>query len=753
MLRTLTVVAATAAALCVAIPAASADQAAGTITTVAGDGTTLNTDAPPTARAKIRKPRGVAVDRAGNKYFSEYYTPARLMKIDAAGVLTTVCGNCGGLDLAVASNGDIYSADDNSVHKITPQGAVSVVAGDPASSGFSGDGGPATSAKFHGIWDLALDDADNLYIADVLNSRVRKVDAAGIVRTIAGGGVNSPGDGGPATASSLGSPFGLAIDHSGNVFIAASGDRIRMIDTWGNISTVAGNGKLGFSGDGGPATSAMLSGPFDVSLDDAGNLYFIDQYNLRIRRVDRASHVITTVAGNGSDGYSGDNGPATDAAIGLRIEAIAVEPGGRYFYFGDTETYRVRRVDIQTGRIITFAGTGVHGTDSAGQATAAPINTPWGVAFDGAGNQYIADSAHNFIRKVGTDGMITVLAGTGERGTSGDGGRATLAKIDYPLAVTADAAGTVYFSGSDNRVRKIDTAGVITTVATLNGPRGLAADAAGNLYAAEWAGHRVVKVTPGGTVTPVAGTGTFGYCGNGPATTTCLANPAAVALDSAGTLYIADFQAMRVRKVAGGTMTTVAGDGTVGFSGDFGPATQAKLNGPTGVTVDRSGTLYIADTGNNRVRQVAADGRIRTIAGNGTAGFSGDNGPARDAALNGIQAVAADPAGAVHIADAANNRIRRVVPVPLPPAPVAKDDSFELSGTTVTGNVLANDTGDGLVVIGGGPAHSGTVKFGSGTFVYTPAGPWVTSDWFTYTVQDSAGQTASATVYLGSGSS
>lgn len=746
------VFAAVVAASAIMVPPASAAEP-GTISTFAGDGTTLEHNGPPSARYAIGHARGVAVDRAGNRYYSEYYEPARIMKIDAAGVLSTVCTGCGGIGLAVDKDGTLFSADSDSVYRISPQGVRTLIAGTPGSHGFAGDGGPATSALLDGSWDVAVDDAGNVYLTDTYNYRVRKVDTSGIIRTIAGGGLNL-GDGGPATSASIGSPFGVAVDHAGNVFIAAnSQNRIRMVDTWGFISTIAGTGQSGYSGDGGPATAAQFRGPFDVTLDDAGNLYVNDQYNIRTRRIDRAGHVITTVAGNGQAGYGGDNGPATGAMLGLHAEGTAVDPAGRYLYIGDVDNYRLRQVDLAANVITTLAGTGVFGESTGGQATTASLNAPANTALDKAGNLYIADDLQNFIRKVDPAGNISVFAGNGQRGYTGDGGPATWAQINGPWGITADNAGNVYFSDYDQRVRKVDTAGRISTVGAFALPRGVVTDAAGNLYVAEWNGNRVLKVTPGGTITPFAGNGTLGSCGdNGPATNACLNSPTGLAIDAAGALYIVETNGERVRKVSGGVITTVAGRGTAGFSGDLGPATQAELHFPSGVAVDRSGNLYIADTSNGRVRMVQADGRIRTVAGNGGDGFTGDGGPARSASVNGVSGVTVDAAGTLYLADQYNNRIRKVTaPPPLPAPPVAHDDAFDMQkGSPVSGNVIANDTGDRVTVLQGGPAHSGTVSFGPTGFGYTPAGPWVTTDWFDYTIQDSAGQTSTARVYLGS---
>ncbi|AZT84803.1 hypothetical protein EHN06_15270 [Marinobacter sp. NP-4(2019)] len=337
------------------------------------------------------------------------------------------------------------------------------------------------------------------------------------------------------------------------------------------IDTVAGNGRRGFAGDGGPATAARLNYPSDVAVDAEGNLYFADFRNHRIRRMSPEG-TINTVAGTGDAGFSGDGGPATDARL----------------------------------------------------------NYPSGVAVDAEGNLYIADAYNSRIRRISPDGTITTVAGTGDEGFSGDGGAAT--------------------------------------AALLNDPRGVTLDAAGNLYIADTRNHRIRRVSPDGTISTVAGNGKWGFSGDGgPATAARLVYPQGVAVDAAGNLYIADAGNHRIRRVSpDGTISTVAGSDTGvtgafgGFSGDGGPATAAELNSPDGVAVGAAGNLYISDTGNHRIRRVSPDGIISTVAGIGKWGSSGDGGPATAARVVYPQGVAVDPAGNLYIADYYNHRIRRV---------------------------------------------------------------------------------------------
>ena len=357
------------------------------------------------------------------------------------------------------------------------------------------------------------------------------------------------------------------------------------------ITTVAGTGEGGFSGDGGPATAARLAYPEGVALDGAGNLYIADVSNHRIRKVD-STGTITTVAGSGQPGFSGDGGPATEAQL----------------------------------------------------------DNPLGVAVDGAGNLYIADRLNHRIRKVDSRGTITTIAGTGEGSYSGDGGPAVRSQLYRPSGVAVDGAGNLYIADHYNaRIRKVDSAGTITTI---------------------------------------AGTGRWGFSGDGgPAVEARVYRPTGVALDGAGNLYIADFDNHRIRKVdSAGTITTVAGTGVWGFSGDGGPASEAQLANPDGVTVDGAGNLYIADHYNERIRKVDSTGTITTIAGTGVWGFSGDGGPATVARLAFPSGLAVDGAGNLYIADTFNKRIRKVTPmagtVTLVPVIPGGSESFSISAAT-----------------------------------------------------------------------
>ena len=328
-------------------------------------------------------------------------------------------------------------------------------------------------------------------------------------------------------------------------------------------------------------------------------------------------------------------------------------------------------ITTAAGATWTFPGDG-------GAATDAPLGEVQAVAIDAAGNVFAADTGNNLVVKISPTGVLTVVAGNGIRGFSGDGGPATSASLNQPTSVTVDIAGNLFIVDKDNqRIRKVTPGGTITTVAgngdfgftgdggaatsaSLNFPRGVAVDADGNLYIADTYSNRIRKVTPGGTITTVAGSGSAdpgagGFSGDGgPATSALLDVPTGVAVDGTGNLYIAD-GSNRVRKISsGGIIDTVAGTGIEDFSGDEGPAISATLNQAFGVAVDESGNLYIADTVNNRIRKVTPDGTINTVAGSGGTGrsagaLSGDEGPATSARLNLPSGVAVEMRGATFI--------------------------------------------------------------------------------------------------------
>ncbi|MCK6684011.1 MAG: hypothetical protein L6R30_16540 [Thermoanaerobaculia bacterium] len=472
---------------------------------------------------------------------------------------------------------------------------------------------------------LALDASGNVYIADEGNNRIRRVDvSSGVITTFAGNGeAGNTGDGGPATLATLSGPKSIGLDASGNFYIADTGNnRIRRVAfATGIITTVAGGSEAGFDGDGGPATAGRLKSPAGLALDASDNLYIADRSNNRVRRVAAGTGIISTVAGNGASGFAGDGGPATAASFRY-IRGVAVGPSGDVFIVDD-DNGRIRRLAAGTGIITTVAGNG--SSDFArdgGPATAAYLRTPNGVALDSSGDLYIAESCR--IRRVAAGtGTITTVAGNGQRGPSGDGGPAVDARL-CPTAVAFDGHGNMYASDG-TRIRRVDAAsGIITTVAG-------------------------------------SGDDEYSFSGDGgPATLAGIGQAWSVAADSGGNIYICGWH--RVRRVDGGTgiITTIAGDGGGMFKGDGGPATMASVT-PAGVAIDERGNLYMVDKGADRIRRIeAATGIITTVAGNGTWDTSGDSGPATAAGLKYPEAVALDASSNLFIVDGGHRTIRRV---------------------------------------------------------------------------------------------
>ncbi len=676
----------------------------GMINTVAGNGIiSYSGDGGPPLNAQLNGPQGIAIDPAGNLYIADWANHRVRMVSTSTGIITTIAGTGiqgysgdGGpavnanLNLpnsvALDSSGNLYISDsyNNRIRKVAVStGIITTVAGGGGGGMYAGDGGPATSAVIHTPGVIALDSAGNLYFADTGNSRVRMVHAAtGIINTVAGNGTaGCTGDGGPATIATL-SEGAIALDTSGNLYITGC-NTVREVDaSTGIITTVAGNGIAGYSGDGGAALDAKFNGTSGIVVDSAGNLYIADYHNYRVRKVDANSRIITTLAGTGVWGFSGDGGPATGARMTTPIGLTLDSAGNLYVAVNG----RVRRISANTGIIGTVAGNGVIGYSGDGVgAGSTELGYPMGTALDSAGNLYIAGLTQRIRKVTASTGIISTVAGNGSDGVSGDGGPATNAQLYYPNGVSVDLAGNIYIADAMNsRIREVTAStGIITSVAggggysgdgvaatssLLSSPNDVKVDSSGNLYIADTGNNRIRKVTAStGIITTIAGNGTAGYSGDGGAATSAQLNsPYGVALDSAGNLYIADKSNHCVRKLttSTGIITTIAGSGTAGYSGDGGLSTSAMLNTPMYIAVDWVGNLYISDSNNNRIRKItAATGIITTIGGAGVAGYAGDGGVATSAQLNASRGISVDASGTVYFSDYANNRVRAIGPV------------------------------------------------------------------------------------------
>ncbi|MCX6618890.1 MAG: hypothetical protein NTZ98_22680, partial [Acidobacteria bacterium] len=484
----------------------------------------------------------------------------------------------------------------------------------------------AADAPLDGPTCVGADAQGNVYVCDGKNHIVARISRAGVLTIAAGNGIRAggySGDGGPAVSASLNYPQGVAIDFAGNLYIAdTNNQRVRKVTPDGFISTYAGTGQRGFSGDAGPATRAQLSSPARLAVDSSGALYIADMENMRVRKV-TPDGTISTFAGNGQASTSGDGGPAVNASI-YRPAGIGLDAAGNA-YISENTGGRIRKVTPQ-GVITTLAS----------------LPYPGGVDVDASGNVYVALDTRNQVSRIDPGGAVTVAAGGGT--VFGDDGPATMATLGKPNDVAIDLAGNFYITDPDNhRLRRVSALGIISTfagsgestlsgnggpalAATFNHPSAMARDAAGNIYVADYNNDRVRKIDTLGMVTTYAGGGMVVGDG-GPATKANVGRPAGLALDAAGNLYVSDQGNCRVRKVTPlGIITTFAGAGCWFSGGDGGPAAAANLNDPAGLAFDRSGTLRIAESGffGGGVRQVATNGTISTIVSFGSFGYPAD---------------------------------------------------------------------------------------------------------------------------------
>ncbi len=658
------------AALCLVVMFSGLASAQNLISTVVGGGTVNGPTNGP--NADLAAPSAVVQDGQGNTYIA-VPSAQQIYKVDPSGATISVFAGLGWpteeptkLDggpatsaslneptgVAVDSNGNVYIADsvDYLIRQVDASGNIHTVAGNtkqcqnPISP--CGDGGKATNAQLTSPYAVATDSAGNVYIADTGDNRIRVVNMqakaikiagvtikVGAIATIAGNGtvcassISACGDGGTATAANLNNPQGLAVDVHGNIFISDSGDhRVRLVTGGGIIEAWAGNGSIcnlaAGCGDGGPATSANLTSPWQVSVDGSDNLYIADAPENKIRMV-TGKGTISSVAGDGTQGFNGNNIPPLNAELNSP-RGVFINSATKGFLIADTGNQMVRQV--ASNLINTYAGGG-SGNDG-GSALSGILGANRDVALDAAGNLYIADTANNRIRKVspangGPTATITTVAGTGTAGGYGNNVPATQANLNAPYGVFVDSSNNIYISDTGNLVIREVNAGTgnITTIAGMENQ----------------------------TCDPSSA------CGDGgPATAATFAMPISVAVDNLGNVYVADAGANRIRMFTpGGTISTIAGDGTVCSSpispcGDSGPATQAQLNAPFGVVADNAGNIYIADTFDNRIRKING-GNISAYAFNGLPGFGPDKALALNTSYDTPMYVAVDPKGNLYV--------------------------------------------------------------------------------------------------------
>ena len=661
------------------LASASAGDPSYTIATIAGAGFTG--DGGPAARAELGSPEGLAFDRAGNLYIAD--------------------------------------AVDHRVRRISPEGGIATVAGN-GRPGSRGDGGPASAAQLNAPYGLACDIAGNLYIADLGNARIRRISADGVIHAV-------------QAAVSFVQPRNLALDAAGNLYVSDFGaHRVYRIAPDGSAARMAGSGSPGGIADNSSVEAALapLDSPAGLAFSPDGALYIADSGNHRIRRVlngrmttvpapaslntptgvavdssgglyvaakgSSAVLLLTPgaaiVAGTGFAGVSGDGGPATAARLtaprelafnaAKQLVIADARPGLKY------SVGMLRRVAVD-GRISTCAGgAGFRSSGDDGPAILGFLEAPSGLSLDADGALYIADRDDHRVRRIYAGGIATV-AGIGFAGSGGDDGFAIRAQIDRPEAVAAGAARELWIAES-GRLRRVTADGYIRTVAVEElHASGVAVSPGGDALVADSLHHVVRRVSPGGASTIVAGAGAPGYGGDGGAAAAALLDtPTGLSLDRQGNLYIADSGNGAIRRVApGGVISTVA-------QGQWTPAR---------VAADSDGALYVADTAHHRVWRVAPGAAPVVIAGTGSPGVAGDSGPALEAELNEPADVAIDREGGVTIADRGNGLIRRLAPAQVTPPPdteppPAEPLALEIRGVVNAASLLPGPVAPGEIV-------------------------------------------------------
>ena len=613
--------------------------------------------------ALLNGPQGLSVDSSGNVYIADENNCVIRM-VNTSNTITTIAGtappnNCsysgdGGpgtqahlyfpVGVAVDStNKDLFIADSQNCRvrelQLTGSKDINTYAGN-GTCGFSGDGGSATAAELNRPDGVAVDSSDNLYIADTNNYVIREVTKKnGDINTIAGtpGSYGFSGDSGPATKAQLSYVIELNVNSAGTIvtFPDQYNQRVRQFTVGGNINTVAGTGSAGYNGDNIPATEAELYYPQGIAVNSSGTFYIADVDNYRVRDF-AVGGDINTVAGNGSQYEATLINGVPPNGVTLYNPWFALEDPNQNVFVSDMSNQEVRELVHSSDVVNDFAGTGTPGwiVGEDGQpATKAELYNPRMVARDSSGNIYIADYNNCQVQMVNSSGKIEDFAG--------------------------------YINSSGYPQCGFDGDGGPASSALLGGPYGLAVDSHNNVYIADYNNQVIREVTTNGVINTIAGqyiNGRCGYSGDGgPATSAELCYPYGVAVDPAGNVFIADTSNCRIREItaATGVINTIAGNGWCTFDGD-GPGTEVPLNGPTGVAVDVNDNVFIADYSNQRLRWLSPSGWLTTFAGNGTAGYTGDGIPALSAEFYNPTGISQDPSGNYLVADQSNYRIRGI---------------------------------------------------------------------------------------------
>ncbi len=663
-------------------------------------------DGSTSSNAEFASPAGIAVDASGRVYVSDR-TLRIVRSIDPQGRTVGASETAANAEapnlegdlispsrLLVDGKGRLIVATLDRIQLIEPGRPAIVVAGS-GKAGFAGDGGTAINAQFNGNSGMAIDSEGNLLVADRGNQRIRRVDAFGVVSTIVGTGESdSNGDGGPAVQASLDKPVDVAVGPDGSIFVAElGGHRIRRIGRDGIITTYAGTGLAGNSGDGGPAVEASLNSPRAIEVDSEGSLYIADWRNRVLRKV-AVDGSISTIAGLASEGALREGRPAFSVALPPPLDLALGPEGTLYLILQGTRTIHVLRPPSTTeetdacggaptapvprpsliadGLAVIVAGdTDAGFSGDLGPVSEAHFAIPQSFAIANDGRILIADSGNHRIRAISTDGLVSTLAGTGAPGYSGDGGPADEARISGPKAIEVDGRGNLFFFDSGNfRIRRIDTCGIIETVAGSGRPgsdgdggpaliasfrdvSGLAFDDRGNVYVADPASNRVRIISSDGFIDSFAGTGQPESGSDGDlAKNTSLDGPTDVTQHSDGSMLIAEQRAGKIRVVSqSGVVTTLAGPGAV--DGEFeGPLDEVRVQDPISITTDADGNVYLAQLTAGLVSRIGPNGAVSIVTGNpaGT-GVSGDS--ALDVAIPAPLVIELDGRGNLYVLESA----------------------------------------------------------------------------------------------------
>ena len=678
--------------------------------TLAGTaGTIINSAEGAGSAAQFSSPRGVTVDSSGNVFVADASNNT-VRKVTALGVVTTLAGSAGSegrtdatgsaarftspYSVAVDGSGNLYIADtfNHIIRKITSAGVVTTLAGASALGSADGIG---TAAQFYQPRGISVDSSGNVYVADYGNNAIRKITPTGVVTTLAGAAGTQGSTDGSGTAARFKDPMGVAADSAGNVYVADTANRtVRKISTAGTVTTLAGTAGTSGSTDGSGA-AARFNEPRGVAVDATGTLYVTDFGSHTLRKVS-ADGVVTTLAGSAL--VPGTTDASGTAARFYSPSGVSVDSNGNV-YVADTANNTIRKV-TSGGIVTTLAGLAGRSSSVNGTGAAARFEDPYAIATDTSGNIYVADASDHSVRKITGAGVVTTLAGTaGSFGSTDASGSA--ARFFGPLGIAADSSGNVYLADTGNHIiRKISSAGVVTTLAgsagiigitdgngalaRFSGPNGVAVDSTGNVYVADTNSSTIRKITAAGVVTTLAGSpGSVGLT-NGTGTAARFSVPFDVAVDSAGNVYVSDHGNHAIRKITpDGVVTTLAGSGSAGNSDGSGTAASFKF--PTGVAVDSAGNVFVADTDNQVIRQITPAGAVTTVAGKGSAGSTDGLGAA--AAFFDPKDVAVDSSGNLFVADRGNHAIRKGVVTTTTLAPVTLNfvPGFSLVGNSSSG--------------------------------------------------------------------